>query len=88
VQRVKRVENDRGRTGTGQGSGNFSPNVAGFPDPENDHLAASFDRLFNQIDGTGEALAQPAAEPLEFGNFQIEHTNSLFNVFHRYIIVG
>jgi hypothetical protein len=25
---------------------------------------------------------------LEFGNFQIEHTNSLFNVVHRYIIVG
>jgi hypothetical protein len=25
---------------------------------------------------------------LEFGNFQVEHTNSLFNVVHRYIIVG
>jgi hypothetical protein len=27
-------------------------------------------------------------KPLKFGNFQVEHTSGLFNVVHRYIIVG
>ena len=47
----------------------FLADVAGFSDTENDHLAAGFDRVFDQIDGAGEVFIEPAAEPLELRDF-------------------
>ena len=43
MQGVERVEHDRGRTGAGEGGGDFFADVAGFADPEDDYFAARFD---------------------------------------------
>ncbi len=69
VKSVERVEDDGGRAGAGEGGGDLFPDVSGFPDPEDDHLAAGLDRFFYQIDGPDETFAQPSAEPLQLGNF-------------------
>ena len=61
MQRVERIEHDRGRTGAGEGRGDFAADVAGFPDPEDDHFAARFDRRFDQLDGAGEIFVRAVA---------------------------
>jgi len=62
--------------------------VPGFSDPENDDFAPGLNGRFDQVDSANETCSQSLTKPLKFGDFQVEHTSGLFNVVHRYIIVG
>ena len=76
---VERIEHDRRRTGAGQSRRDFSTDVSGFPHTEDDHFSPSLDRCSDELDRASELLTEPLPQPLELGNFQIEHTCGLFN---------
>ena len=79
VQRVERIEHDRGRTGAGEGGGDFSADVSGFPDPEDDDLAARFDRFFDQLDRAGEVFIQPLPRSRWSSKISISSTRPAFS---------
>ncbi len=87
VKRVHGIEHHRGRAGAGERGRDLRADVARFPYPKHDHLAARLHALFDQIDGAREILAQPVAQALEFKNFYVEDAFGLFKILHRRIIL-
>src|SRR5205823_12776095 len=86
VQGIKRIEHDRGRTGAGEGSGDFAADVSRFSHPEHDNFSARINRRFQQFDGVAETFAETLPQPLQLKNFYFEDACGLFKVVHRNII--
>lgn len=88
MERVERIEHDRGRTGAGEGGSDLRADVPGFADAQNHDFAARLERRFDQIDRMPESFIEPIAQPLELENFEIEDASSLPKVIHPAITVG
>ena len=66
---VQRIEHHRRCARAGEGGGDLFSDVPGFPDSEDDHFAAGFDRFFDQIDRANELFTQPLPKALKLGYF-------------------
>ena len=86
VQRIERVEHDRGRTGAGKSSGNLAADVSRFSHPEHDNFSARINRRFQQFDRVTETFPKTLPQSLQLKDLDFEHACGLFKVVHRNII--
>src|SRR5947209_314631 len=77
MQGIERIEDDGGRARAGKGRSNFSPDVPGFPDPEDNDFAACFYASLDQGDRLGKVRVQPFTQALELKDLDIENAAGL-----------
>jgi hypothetical protein len=86
VQGIKGIEHDRGRTGAGEGCGDFAADVSRLSHPQNDNFSARINRRFQQFDRVTETFAETLPQSLQLKDLDFEHACGLFKVVHRNII--
>src|ERR1700730_18105753 len=85
MQRVRRIEHHRRRSGAGEGGRNLSADVSGFTYSHDNDLASRIDCFLDQFNGSGEIFAETFPQSLELKNFYVQDTFGLFKVVHRSI---
>ena len=82
MRRVLRIEHHRGATRRVERGGDFLADVAGFPDADDDDLAAFVERVVQQVHGGDEISVQPRGHLLEPLHLHLDDPSRLGQVIH------